>query len=147
MKDKFVLGATGGVAGAAVMAGLNFLINRIPGIDMKLVSGVSELFVSRSLVGTLQGNTIGLLVHLVCGALVGLAFLTALELTGYDYLLLKGAFLGLAAWLQLCGILGRILGLNMQDKFIDNVLFLLIHIPFGIVTVWVIDRLRYRPTA
>jgi len=142
MKDKFFAGALAGMIGAAVMASLNFLFNLMPGVDLKLLFGVSELFVPKPLYGTLEGATIGLISHLVCGSIVGLGVMIVLEKTGYNHLILKGALLGLLAWFLLCGLLGRVLGLRMQDKFLDNILMILIHIPFGIVTAWAVYRFR-----
>lgn len=142
MKDKFFAGALAGMIGAAVMVSLNFLVNLIPGVDLKLLFGVSELFVPKPLYGTLEGAIIGLIAHLVCGSMVGLGIMLVLEKTGYNHLILKGTFLGLLAWFLLCGLLGRVLGLRMQDKFIDNILMILIHIPFGIATAWAVYLFR-----
>lgn len=142
MKDSFIISSLAGLAGAAIMALINFIINLIPGVNMELIFGVSELFVPKNLLGTLQGAAVGLIAHLACGALVGLIILWALEIFGYDYILLKGAIFGLFSWFLMCGILGRVLKLGMQDKFIDNILFIIIHIPFGITTAWLIKKYR-----
>lgn len=147
MKDNFIIGALSGMAGAAVMSSLNFLLNLSPRINMKLIFGASELFVPKSLAATLQGSTIGLIAHLVCGSILGLAIFGILEKFGYEYIIFKGTVLGLASWFLLCGILGKTLRLGMQDKFIDNILFILIHIPFGVTTAWLIKRYRYREAA
>lgn len=144
MRDRFFLGSAAGITGAAVMSIINFVVNLIPGINMKLLFGASELFIPKSMVGTLPGSTIGLVAHLVCGSLVGLAFLIVLERFGYDYIILKGSILGLFAWFILCGLMGKALKLGMQDKFLDNTLFILIHIPFGITTAWIIKHYRAR---
>lgn len=142
MKDKFFAGSVAGMIGASVMAAANFLVNLIPGVDMKLIFGVSELFVPKPLTGTVEGAAIGLIAHLVCGSLVGLTVMAVMEKTGYDYLILKGTVIGMIAWFLLCGLLGRVLGLTMQDKFIDNIMMIIIHIPFGIATVWSLYLLR-----
>lgn len=145
MKDKFFLGALAGMAGALVMSFLNFIINLIPGVNMKLLFGVSQLFVPKAMSDTLPGTAIGFIAHLICGALVGIAFLLVFEYFSYDYPLLKGTFLGLASWFIMCGILGRVLRLPMQDKILDNILFILIHIPYGITTAWIINRYYRHP--
>lgn len=142
MKDRFIVGSLAGMAGAAVMALINFIINLVPGLNMELIFGVSTLFVPKTLQGTLQGAAIGLIAHMICGALVGMVMLGVLEVSGYDYIQLKGAILGLFLWFLLSGLLGRALELGMQDKFIDNLLFILIHIPFGITTAWLIKKYR-----
>lgn len=142
MKDRFFIGSLAGMAGAVVMAVIDFLINLMAGIDVKLIFGVSELFVPKHLLATLPGATIGLIAHIVCGALLGLAIVVVLELFGYDYIVIKGVILGLFTWFLLSGMMGKALKLGMQDKFIDNILFLLIHIPFGVTTTWLIKRFR-----
>ncbi|HWI54660.1 MAG TPA: hypothetical protein VNT57_03135 [Desulfobacteria bacterium] len=142
MKDRFFIGSLAGLAGAGLMALINFIINLVPGINMELIFGVSGLFVPETLKGTLQGAAVGLIAHLACGALVGLVILGILETFGYEHIVLKGAILGLFCWFSLSGILGRLLTLGMQDKFIDNALFILIHFPFGITTAWLIKRYR-----
>ena len=142
MRDKLLLGSIAGMAGAATMIAANSLLNLIPGINLKLIFGVSEIFVSKALTGTVAGNIIGGIAALTCGALVGVAILYAFEFTGYHYLLIKGTFLGLASWFLLCGILARILRLGMQDTIIDNILMITIHLLFGLITAWVIGRYR-----
>ncbi|PKM83005.1 MAG: hypothetical protein CVU89_02440 [Firmicutes bacterium HGW-Firmicutes-14] len=145
MKDNFLRGTAAGFTGAVVMSVFDFILNLIPGINIELIFGISKLFVPRSMTGTLAGSTVGLISHLVCGILVGLVMLVILEIAGYDYLLAKGAIMGLASWFLLCGILGKALGLRMQDRFIDNLLIMLIHIPFGLTVVWFLDRFRPKP--
>ncbi len=142
MKDKFIIGSLAGLAGSAVMALINFIINLIPGINMELIFGVSALFIPESLQGTLPGAAMGLFAHLICGTLVGMVILGLLEISGYEHTLAKGAILGLFSWFLLCGMLGRVLELGMQDKFIDQVLFIINHVFFGIITVWLIKRYR-----
>ncbi|KNZ69554.1 hypothetical protein Tfer_1799 [Thermincola ferriacetica] len=143
MTDRFFLGVVAGLAGAVVMVILNFLLNLIPGVQMELIFGISKLFVPQNLLGTLAGGTIGVIAHLICGSLVGLIFLVILEKTGLSYPVLKGAILGLGCWFVVNGLIGKFLDLGMQDKFIDNILIMLIHIPYGIITAWIIYR--YHP--
>ncbi|ADG83370.1 hypothetical protein [Thermincola potens] len=143
MTDRFFLGVVAGLAGAMAMVVLNFLLNLIPGVQMELIFGISKLFVPQNLLGTLAGGTIGVIAHLICGGLAGLIFLVIMEKTGVNHPVLKGIVLGLAAWFLANGIVGRILGLSMQDTFVDNIFIILVHAVFGIITAWIIAR--YHP--
>ncbi len=146
MKDKFFLGSIAGFTGAVVMVGLDYLLNLIPGIHTKFMFRVTSIFVPRGLTETLPGSIIGLIAHLTCGALMGLAILIVLEKTGYVYPLLKGAMVGFGLWFLLCGIFARALRIDLQEGFLDTILTMLIHIPFGVTAAWVINRYRYKPT-
>ncbi|GAB4262879.1 hypothetical protein [Thermincola ferriacetica] len=143
MTDRFFLGVVAGFAGAMGMVVLNFLLNLIPGVQMELIFGISQLFVPKNLLGTLSGGTIGVIAHLICGGLAGLIFLVLMEKTGFAHPVLKGIVLGLAAWFLANGIAGKILGLSMQDTFVDNIFIIIVHAVFGIITAWIIAR--YHP--
>ncbi len=144
MRDKFLLGSLAGASGAVVMLFFSSLLNSLPGLRLKLLFGVSQLFVPKGLVNTLPGNIIGSIAHLICGGLVGIGILYVLEITGYKYNLIKGAALGICAWFLLCGVLAKLLGLKMQDNFLDTILVMLVHIPYGITTAWIINRFRIK---
>jgi len=143
LNDKFFLGSFAGVTGAMVMVIFDFLLNLLPNINIKLIFGLSALFVPETLKGTLQGGFIAFIAHMICGAIIGFIILLLFDWTGYDRPLLKGGLMGVGFWFLTCGILARILNLNMQDKFIDNILNMLIHIPYGVTAGWIIYR--YRP--
>lgn len=146
MKSKLFLGTSAGFIGSVVMAVLIFLLHLV-GVDVKLITAISQLFVKEPIVGTLLGNTIGLIAHFICGSIVGLGILIALDITGYTHPVLKGALFGGGVWFLLCGILARILNINMQGDFLGTLFNFLIHIVYGIVTVSIITHYNYRSTA
>jgi hypothetical protein len=144
MKDKFFLGALAGTAGSTVMLTLYFILNSLPGISIKLLDGIARVFVPEPVIGTLEGNIIGIIAHFMCGSMIGLAILVIFEITGYNNPLLKGAALGAGSWFIACGIVGRLININIQDNFIDQMLNLLIHIPYGITVAWFLNRYKYK---
>lgn len=144
MKDRFLLGFTGGLVGAIIMGALDLALNLLPAVNTKLLIGVSSMFVSKSLIGTVQGNIIGIISSLLYGSMGGILILLILENTGYDKHIYKGILLGLITWFLTCGILDQSLTLRIQDKFTDIVMLILIHIAYGITTVWFIRRYRHK---
>jgi len=144
LKDKFILGGTAGMAGGVVMGLSIYLLNLIPGISIHMITRVALLFSPSAVSGPVQSNIIGFIGHLFCSALVGFIAIMLLDYTGYSHSFLKGLGFGAVAWFALCGVLARILNLNMADKFVDSVLLLLVHVLFGVITVWIINRYRYR---
>ncbi|PKM83006.1 MAG: hypothetical protein CVU89_02445 [Firmicutes bacterium HGW-Firmicutes-14] len=145
MKDKMILGLIAGFGGAVIMGILDILFNLLPGINTKFIYGVSQLFTPITLAESPYGFFMGLTASLVCGTLAGLSFILVFETTGYDYLFLKGSITGLLLWLLLCGITGTVLGLNMEDTFIDNMVMIIIHLGYGLTGAWLINRFRPRP--
>lgn len=137
MNGKFFQGITAGFTGALVIAVLIYILNWFD-IHVKLITAISQIFVSKDLVGTFQGNIIGLIGHLACGSLVGAGILIAFEVTGHEHSTMKGAALGAGAWFFLCGIMAKLLELNMQSNFLGSLFNLLVHIVYGMVAAWVI---------
>lgn len=144
MKDRFLLGTTAGAVGGLVIGILHLLFDQIPGVSLKMIYGVSKLFVPAGMLGTLEANIIGGLANIVCASVIGLFIMTAIEMTGFDSYLFKGAMLGTMIWFLTCGLLARVLKLNMQDTFWDTVLIILIHAIYGIVAVWFIKKYRVK---
>ncbi len=145
MKDRFLLGTAAGAVGGIVMGILHLLLSQIPGVSLKMIYGVSKLFVPASMLGTLEANIIGGLANIVCASLIGLLVMALLEVTGFDSYLFKGALLGIMIWFVTCGLIGKALKLNMQETFWDNIIIIAIHAVYGIVTVSFIRK--YRVTA
>ncbi len=143
MKDKFFLGISAGLAGSLVMVLLLWLLNLIPGVSINMLDEVSTLFNERA-VGNLQRGITGTTVHFICGSVIGLAMILLFQTTGYGMPLLKGAGFGAVTWFLLCGIMARLLNLQMQDTFVDSFLLLLVHIAFGLTAGWFLARYRYR---
>lgn len=140
MKDRFLLGASAGAVGGVAMGTLHILLSYIPGVNLKMIYGVSKLFVPPSMLGTLEANIIGGIANIVCASVIGLLVMTLIELTGLDGSIYKGALLGIMIWFLTCGLIGKALGLNMQDTFWDNILIILIHAIYGIITVGFIKK-------
>ena len=60
MKSKLFLGTSAGFIGAVVLAVLIYLL-RLVEVNVRLIPAISQIFVKEQLVGTLLGNTIGLI--------------------------------------------------------------------------------------
>jgi hypothetical protein len=140
MKDKFLLGSLAGIAGAVVMVIANILVNMIPGLSVKLLFGVTHLFVPPVAVNTINGNIIAILANLACGGLLGVIFTYFVSFTNPKYMLLKGAIYGGGTWFMICGMVARVLRLPMVDKPMDQYMILAMHIIYGIVIAFVIAR-------
>lgn len=137
MGSKLFLGAIAGFIGALIIVIIIFLLSLL-GIQVRLIPAISQLFVTDSLLGTFQANIVGLIAHFICGSIVGVAFLLALEITGYTHWILKGAAGGSAVWFLMCGILARILNLSMRSNAVNGLSNLFVHIVYGIIATWVI---------
>lgn len=146
MKPKLFLGMGAGSVGAAVMAILIYLLHFV-GVNVPLITAISRIFVKEPLVGTTLGNTIGLIAHLMCGSIVGLGILMALDYTGYTRPVLKGALIGGGIWFLLCGIVAKMLNIKMQGDFLGTLFNLLIHIVYGVVAVSMINHFHNKTTA
>ena len=146
MKDKFFLGLSAGLAGSLVMAALLWLLNLIPGVSIKMLYEIASLF-NVGAVGTFQRGITGTIVHFICGSIIGLAMLSLFQTTGYGLPMLKGAGMGAFTWFLLCGILARLLNLQMRDTFTDSMLLLLVHTAYGMTTGWFLARYRHTEMA
>jgi len=142
MKDKFFLGLSAGLAGSLAMLVLLWLLNLIPGVSMNLLYEIAALFITGES-GTLENGITGTIVHFICGSIIGLAMLALFQIIGFSFPLIKGAGLGMFTWFLLCGIVARLLNLQMPDTFIDSILLLLVHIAYGITAGWFLAK--YRP--
>lgn len=140
------MGATAGFIGALVMAILIYLLHLF-GVDVRLITAISQVFVRGPLVGTFQGNTIGLIAHFLCGSIIGIGILIVLEITGYTHPILKGASLGGAVWFITCGIIARILSISMRGDFSGTLFNFLIHIVYGIIATSIITNYHNRIAA
>ncbi|MBU7008752.1 DUF6789 family protein [Phosphitispora fastidiosa] len=143
MKDKFILGLSAGLAGSLVMAVLLWLLNLIPGVSIKILYEMATLFLAGES-GALENGITGTIVHFICGSIIGMAMLALFHVTGYGSPLLKGIGMGTFTWFLFCGILARLLNLQMRDTFIDSMLLLLLHIAFGITAGWFLVKYRDR---
>ncbi|ADG82088.1 hypothetical protein [Thermincola potens] len=140
MEDRLIAGGVAGLAGSLVMVGLDYLVNLIPGVSTNLLLAASAILSTDVELGTVTGNVTGFIIHLICGSILGVIFIFLLEITKYRFVLLKGFLFGIGAWFIVCGMIARLLNLPIQDKFIDNLFMLLIHIPFGLTTAFVIKN-------
>lgn len=145
MNDRLIAGGIAGFVGSIVMVLFNLLLNFIPGVSVKLLYTASNMFIPKPLLGTLEGNLMGLIVHLICGSLLGVIFVYILDFTGHRYIYLKAFGYGFITWFLLCGFVTRLLNLPVQDKFLDGLLLLLIHIPFGLTIGWIIKNFARYP--
>lgn len=144
MKDKFTLGLLGGFAGTVVMGSLYLLFEQIPGVSLKMLLGVSRLFVPTSMASSSPGIITGYIGNALCGSLLGLGIMLVLEKTGYGYIWLKGVLLGLMIWFLTCGVISTQIGIGTESRFIDNIILIVIHIAHAVTTTWFIQRFRYR---
>lgn len=140
MKDKFLLGSLAGIAGALVLVTTNSLVNLIPGVSVKLLFGVTHMFVPPAAVNTLNGKIVAVLANLACGGVLGFIFTYLISFTNPRYILLKGIIYGMGAWFLICGMVARALRLPMVDKPLDQYLNLTAHLLYGIVIAYVIAK-------
>jgi len=137
VRNKLFLGTVAGFVGALVIA-VFMLILKFFGIEVRVIPAISQLFLIDSFIGTFEANAIGLLAHLICGSIIGAIFLLALESTGYNHWILKGAAMGSIVWFSLCGVVARLLELSIRSNALNSLFNLIVHIIYGIVTAWFI---------
>ena len=144
MKDRFSLAITAGLIGSLIMSVLIEGLHLIPGISIRMIPEIATLFIGRAASTSAAGLLTGHIAHFICGSFVSIGFLAAYEITGYNYPLIKGAWMGASAWFLLCGVLAQILGLQIYDKASDTLLLLLTHIAYGVTVGWFMSKYRHR---
>lgn len=144
MKDRVLIGSLSGMAGATVITifSIIFRLFGVSSIEMLLLN--SSVFLPESASRGLEGVIFGFLINLFIGSIVGIFFIYIFPSIGADYLWYKGILLGAFTWLFVDGFIGRVLELPIKDDVFDHVIFVVLNIVFGIVTVYVCNYLMKR---
>lgn len=142
--DRTVVGAIGGIIG-----GLAFII--ILQISDIFINGtyprvlhVAHLFIPAGQDHTFWGKVIAHIAHFGISALLGILYVNIFRLTGRDWVTSKGLLFGIAGWIIVFGITGRMLNLPQTNGIAVALVMILVHLIFGVVTSWSVFWLSER---
>lgn len=134
--DRTVIGALGGIIG-----GLAFVI--VLQISDIFINGtyprvlhIAHLFIPPGQDHTLWGKIIAHIAHFGVSALLGVLYVNIFRLTGRDWVTTKGFLFGIACWIAIFGIMGKLLNLPQKDRIEVAFVMIAVHLIFGIVTSW-----------
>lgn len=131
MKDSMIVGLFSGLLGAVIMELLNVLFGR------KLFFGktASSMIVNSVRSNRLKNIMFGEIMHLTVGAGIGSIITMLLEKTGKNFVVIKGTFISLLAWIGLHNIGHRMDLFSVKPRATKNHYFSLIqHLGYGICT-------------
>ena len=134
--DRTVVGALGGIIG-----GLAFII--VLQIADIFINGsyprvlhIAHLFIPPGQDHTFIGKVIAHIAHFGVSALLGVLYVNIFRLTGRDWVTTKGLLFGIAAWIVVFGIMGKVLSLPQKGGMSVALVMILVHLVFGVVTSW-----------
>ncbi|ATW23781.1 hypothetical protein [Candidatus Formimonas warabiya] len=142
MLDRVMIGSIAGISGAGILALFSFVFNFLGITQIELLFLNSSIFLLEPTAHSIAGNLYGLIIHLLVGAMVGVVYIYLLPYTGTDYLIYKGIFLGAITWLIIGGVMANILNLPVKNTIIDQTIYTLLNIVFGLVTVFSVQYLK-----
>ncbi|HBV85901.1 MAG TPA: hypothetical protein DEF42_04385 [Desulfosporosinus sp.] len=143
VKDYLIVGLISGAVGSIVIELVNLLLGK------KLLFGklASSMIINPLRSNRLKNILIGELMHLTVGASIGAAITTLLKKTGKDFLIIKGTFAGLLAWIGLHNLGNRMDLFSIKPHSTKNHFFAFIqHVLYGISTSAVIKYLAKTDT-
>lgn len=131
MKDSMIVGLFSGLLGAVAIE----LVNTLLGKKLFFGKAASSMVVNSVRSNRLKNIMFGEIMHLTVGAGIGSIITIIIEKTGKDFVMIKGTFISLLAWIGLHNIGRRMDLFNIKPRSTRNHYFSLIqHLGYGICT-------------
>ncbi len=142
--NRFLVGCYSGIIAGIIMGiivSIANMLNLTSYHSIKIAAGIflQEVFLSPGLLWTV----IGWVVHLQIAIIYGVIINYLLQLSGSEYCLQKGLFVGGFSWLFDLGIVAPVIGYNIMTNLnASDLLFsFVLHLFFGTFTAWLIMKL------
>jgi len=140
LKDPLLLSFTGGVLGTLVDEVIHWLA-----VWLKLAQTTTGHYLSQLIFPhqhvTLPKLLMGEFTHILAGGTLGIVVFLILELSGYDYLLIKGGGFGAIMWIFHVAIIPNLIAPRpfIFRTFNEAVIDLATHMVWGIIAAWFIN--------
>lgn len=144
--DRTVIGALGGIiAGLVFVIALQIADIFIHGSSPKVLH-IAHLFIPAGQDHTFWGKIIAYIAHFGVSALLGILYINIFRVTGRDWATTKGLIFGIAAWIIIFGIMGKILELPQEASVAVTFVMIIGHLLFGVVislsVFWLSERVK-----
>lgn len=134
-KDTMIVGLLGGAIGATALELFNILLGK----NLFFGKIASSMVVNPLRSNRLKNILIGEIMHLTVGAGIGSTIAALLKKTGKDWVIIKGTFVSLLAWIGLHNLGNRLDLFSIKPRSTKSQYFGLIqHLLYGITTSAVI---------